>query len=662
MRSTRQAASRIPTITFAQRAGLILSSIILLIGVAVGIGLWFTASIRTNVQALQEASQQAIQVSDLQLNWLSVIGILDTISVTRPSAETQQQLQAQLAELNDQLLEISAQPVGLMPETIAENAAIVEELAQSGQDMSALANEIYALVEENRWGTALQRRQTSMADLQTRLTENLSRLNQNLQRDVAAQVAEVQSLQNTARFYWTGLVLITILVIFGISRMAYNRIINPIRQLTDDVQRITQGDIKTIAPLPQGDEIGELSRAFALMTEWLNESYTTLERRVAERTLDLERRTTQIQVAAQVARDIAATRDLEALLNNAVDMIRERFGFYHAGIFLVDERHEFAVLRAATGEAGQEMLDRKHRLKVGETGLVGYTTQTGKPRIALDVGQDAVHFKNPLLPETHSEVTLPLSAGDQVIGALDVQSQESDAFDEQSIAILQVIADQLTIAIQNARLLSELQSNLRELETAYGLHDRQAWERFAGAREVIGYKYDGIETIPVQDAPGADQGLSYQSISSDARPLAIPLQVRGQIIGSLDAWAQDRQLSDDEIYLLTMISGRISQILESARLFEETQVRAAHEETINRLTASIARSLDVDSALQAAARELGNMPAVVEATVYLGSPAPEASADGPFLTRSMDGDSPTSQDQDGNGADPGAGDQGGDLP
>ncbi|MBN1146548.1 MAG: hypothetical protein JXA78_04785, partial [Anaerolineales bacterium] len=128
----------------------------------------------------------------------------------------------------------------------------------------------------------------------------------------------------------------------------------------------------------------------------------------------------------------------------------------------------------------------------------------------------------------------------------------------------------------------------------------------------------------------------------DARPLNIPLQVRGQVIGSLDAWPQDRDFTDDEIYLLTIISSRISQILESAHLFEETRVRAAHEETINRLTASIARALDVDSVMQAAARELGSLPAVVEAMVYLGSASSDA---GPFLSQTL-----TSQKQDGNGA------------
>jgi GAF domain-containing protein/HAMP domain-containing protein len=600
------------SISLAQRATLIFVFITLLIGSAIGVGIWFSTSMAAYAQTLQDSADQAVLISDLQLSWLSVVGLLDSLSITRPAPETNVQLSVQLNDLNTRLLELSQQPLGLTPEMIAENQQLALELQQIGNDMSALVYQLYALVEQNRWGTALQLRQSEMTGVQSRLDANLSRLNANIESDVAAQIAEVQRLQGIARIAWTTTLILSVVLIGMIGWMARQRIIRPLNQLTADVQRITKGDLIPITPLPQRDEIGELSRSFAMMTEWQRQSYETLETRVAERTQELELRNAQIQVAAQVGRDIIATREMGVLLNQAVNLIRDRFGFYHAGIFLVDERHEYAVLSAATGQAGEEMLKRGHKLKIGETGLVGYTTQKGEPRIALDVGQDTAHFKNPLLPDTRSEVALPLMVSNQVIGALDVQSREAEAFDEESITILQVVADQLAIAIQNARLLQEVQSNLEELETAYGRYDLQAWERFVQTRDIIGYRYDGSEAAPI-----TRQEAEPQALSSEAKPLSIPLQVRGNVIGSLDAWPEKEQLSDDEIYLLTMVGTRISQILESARLFEETQTRAAHEEAINRLTASIARSLDADSVLQIAARELGSLPAVVQAAVYL---------------------------------------------
>ncbi|MFQ5617254.1 MAG: GAF domain-containing protein, partial [Anaerolineales bacterium] len=167
---------------------------------------------------------------------------------------------------------------------------------------------------------------------------------------------------------------------------------------------------------------------------------------------ETRRRALHLQVGAEIARDIARAKDLDELINTAVNLVRDRFGFYHAGIFLVDEKREYAVLKAATGKAGQKMLEHGHQLKVGEVGIVGYVTGTGTPRIALDVGADAVHFKNPFLPETRSEMALPLKIGTHVIGALDVQSKQPAAFDNDDIATLHTMADQLTIAFENTRL------------------------------------------------------------------------------------------------------------------------------------------------------------------------------------------------------------------
>jgi signal transduction histidine kinase/ActR/RegA family two-component response regulator len=200
------------------------------------------------------------------------------------------------------------------------------------------------------------------------------------------------------------------------------------------------------------------------MVEKLQAQQEALEQEIKERTAKMERRAAQLQVAAEIARDTSATRGLDELLNHAVSLVRDRFGFYHAGIFLVDERGEYAVLQAAAGEAGDAMLKQGHRLKVDEVGIVGYVTGIGQPRIALDVGADAVHFKNPFLPETRSELALPLKVGGRVIGALDVQSQRAAAFDQDDMAVFQTMADQLAVAIENARLYQAERSRYREAE------------------------------------------------------------------------------------------------------------------------------------------------------------------------------------------------------
>jgi signal transduction histidine kinase/putative methionine-R-sulfoxide reductase with GAF domain len=185
-----------------------------------------------------------------------------------------------------------------------------------------------------------------------------------------------------------------------------------------------------------------------------------------DQTADLERRSVQLEAAAQVAREATAIRDVNQLLDETVRLISERFGFYHAAIFLVDEKGEYAVLRAASSEGGQQMLARVHKLRVGRVGIVGYVAGSGEPRIALDVGKDAVFFSNPDLPETRSEMALPLKVQERTIGVLDVQSTEAKAFGEEDVTVLQTMADQVAIALENARLFQAVEQELGERKRA----------------------------------------------------------------------------------------------------------------------------------------------------------------------------------------------------
>jgi GAF domain-containing protein len=167
-----------------------------------------------------------------------------------------------------------------------------------------------------------------------------------------------------------------------------------------------------------------------------------------------------LQTAAEVSQAATSYLDLDTLLSQTVDLIRDRFGYYHVSIFFIDEYQKYAVVEASTGEIGRKMLAMKHKLEVGGRSIVGTATGTGRPRIALDVGEDAVWFNNPLLPDTHSEMALPLIARGEVIGALDVQSTKRDAFTESDITILQSMANQLANAIEAARSFQESQKAL----------------------------------------------------------------------------------------------------------------------------------------------------------------------------------------------------------
>ncbi len=347
-----------------------------------------------------------------------------------------------------------------------------------------------------------------------------------------------------------------------------------------------------------------------------------LEGEVAQRMADLARRSVQLEAAAQVARGAAALRDIEQLLKETVYLISDQFGFYHAGIFLVDQAREYAVLRAASSKGGERMLARSHRLKVGQVGIVGYTAGTGEPRIALDVGEDAVFFDNPDLPYTRSEMALPLKVRDQIIGVLDVQSTEPAAFSEEDVAILQTMADQVALAIDNAYLLEEIQRALRELEALHGQRAREAWRERA-AHHAAAYRYTPAGVKPVSPHPTPQIDAQTLPQEEDGRRLVAPIRLRGQSIGSI-VLRQDPEAehwAPEDMALVEEVSAQIGLALENARLLEETQRRVQRERTIRQVAEQMRRAADVETILKTTIASLGQATGAPRVYVRLGTQA-----------------------------------------
>jgi len=366
-----------------------------------------------------------------------------------------------------------------------------------------------------------------------------------------------------------------------------------------------------------------------LKLEQIRES---LEEIVAERTRDLQRRSEELRLASEVARDATAAHDLGDLLKNAVNQVRERFDFRHVGIFLVDEIGEYAVLRAATGEFGP-LVERGHQLPVSGNSLVGSVVADGQARFTLDVGDEAANFVSPLLPETRSEMALPLRMGERVIGALDIHSARKGAFDEADVQVFQTLADQLAVAIENARLIHALQQNLREIEVVYGRYTQDAWSTFIKGTSVpLGYRYRhmDVETATEQH-PEAHEALQQgRSVATNIQAgedggeqvqvnaVAIPIKLRNQVIGVLDLRAENHAISPEAVSLTEEVADRLAMALENARLFDEARLHAVRERALNQVMARLARSFDVDTVLQTAVRELGQLPRVTEASVHVG--------------------------------------------
>ncbi len=372
----------------------------------------------------------------------------------------------------------------------------------------------------------------------------------------------------------------------------------------------------------------------------LEEQRGRLEEQVAERTADLARRSAQLEAAAQVARDAARIRDVDRLLAETADFISARFDVYHTGIFMLDRAGESAVLRAASSEGGQRMLTRGHRLQVGKEGIVGHVAAAKQGRVALDVGEDAVFFDNPDLPNTRSEVALPLLVGDQVLGVLDVQSTEREAFGEQDVTVLQTLADQVAIAISNARLIRQVQESLETERRAYGEMTLEAWHDLVRGGFGAARRYDPQRILPAGESMRAEM---VQAMRED-RPvagrgdlgptIALPLKVRGQVIGVLDAHkaAGRGGWTEDEEALFEALVDQLGVALDSARLFQDVQRRAAEDRLVGEITSRLRATLDIDTVLQTAVREVGSALGAAKVDLRLHSPGAgdgqEQAADG----------------------------------
>ncbi|MBM3144683.1 MAG: GAF domain-containing protein [Chloroflexi bacterium] len=346
-----------------------------------------------------------------------------------------------------------------------------------------------------------------------------------------------------------------------------------------------------------------------------------LERMVMERTAELEARTVHLQTAAEVARDATTAQNLDDLLDNAVRLMRERFGFYHTAIYLTDERGKYAVLMAASGKAGERMLAEEYRRILDETSLVGQAIIHGRPGIELASGDDEGRPPNPFLPETRSEAALPLRVGERVIGALNVHSREEAAFEEAIVSVLQTLADQLAVAISNTRLLREMEQTLRELEVATGGYTQAAWQKVArGFGGSLGFRYRGvgIESIEGEDAQNERATEAAPFDGTRTTKLTVPIRLRDQVIGSLDLRLEDEGTVAETSSLAESVAERLALALENARLLGETQRRAEQERLIAEITAHMRETLDIETVLQTATKELRKSLDLAEAEIRLG--------------------------------------------
>jgi GAF domain-containing protein/HAMP domain-containing protein len=432
-----------------------------------------------------------------------------------------------------------------------------------------------------------------------------------------------QGQTSLSYFAWS---LLIVGLIFGLLALLLleRLVLSRLARISEAISDISaSGDLSARVVVTGKDELSNLANEINNMLEALQVSDIQL----AERGRDLARRVRHLKATAEVAQYTTAVLDPQELLSRVVTMIGERFGFYHVAIFLLDPAGEWAVLQAASSEGGRQLLARKYRMRVGREGIVGHVTNWGDPRIVPDVEADTMFSAVPELPDTRSEMVWPLRARGKIIGALDVQSKELQAFDKDDVAVLHTLADQIAVALSNARLFQQLQESLDRQQRTFGELSSRAWIDTLQSQSGMGYRYTRGSITPLTGLPRSEQSAPEASVEmqhsegEQALPqLAIPLRVREYEIGTINVHksADAGDWTPEEMAMLETMTDQLGVALESARLYQDAQRRAARERLVSDVTARMRETLDVNTVLQTAVREIRQVLGLHDVTIRLG--------------------------------------------
>jgi GAF domain-containing protein/HAMP domain-containing protein len=446
-------------------------------------------------------------------------------------------------------------------------------------------------------------------------------------------------------FLFMGIVLsLATLATIGLGIYVSWQIVQPLQRLTEASAQISAGNMETQVMVNSRNEMGILAATFNQMTTQLKNLYMTLEQQVTSRTQRLE-------VLATLGERLNSILNQEELLSEVVNQIKDNFGYYHAQIYLLDDKGENLVVAAGTGEAGADMKARGHSIRLDAlASLVARAARTDEIVWVDNVREAPDWLPNPLLPETYSEMAVPIISEEQVVGVLDVQQDRVAGLDEGDASLLRSLAGQVAIAVRNARLFTQTQAALDKAQSLQRLYMGEAWERLIATRPTTDYEYRQgplpplseittpeavaalqqgqtvrLETERKQVADGKLNAVDEPAHNPSSAPIALatPLKLRDEVIGILGLHAADSQRSwtEDEIALVESVSEQMALAIENARLFEDTQRSAWRDQMVSETTAKVWSSAEIEEVLKTAVAQLGDKLRASEVVIRLGTEA-----------------------------------------
>jgi GAF domain-containing protein/HAMP domain-containing protein len=422
-----------------------------------------------------------------------------------------------------------------------------------------------------------------------------------------------------------GIALGVVILFVTIGLFMTRNITDPLIDLAGIANRIAAGNLGLVVNIPRNDEIGELAHAFNSMTAQLRSLIENLEERIQERTQALE-------AGALISRQITTILDIDELLSQVVNNLQTTFNYYHVHIYLIDEATGELVMREGSGEAGRKLKAQGHKLPRGR-GIVGTVAERAEPFLARDVNQIPNFIRNPHLSRTQAELAVPLRKGKIILGVLDIQSEELGDFSEQELTLMQSIADQIAVALDNARLFQNLQAAATEAEELTRRITRETWQEIGSKAETTGYTFTKQGLIPATNdwLPAMDRAVSQKSLvqyadengngaTEAAASVAIPLILRGEVIGVIGIERPvDRTWSEDEMMTIEAITEQVALALDAARLARETERAAWRDQVVSESTAKVWSSAELEEVMRAAVAQLGDKLQASEVVIRLGT-------------------------------------------
>lgn len=429
-------------------------------------------------------------------------------------------------------------------------------------------------------------------------------------------------------FFLIMIALVSALVLMGVFLVIMDfQMVQPVGRITRAAQQIAAGDLNVESFVAEReDEIGQLNRAVGTMTDNLRLSFQEMGERVQARTRDLE-------LTNEITREASMVANINELLDRSVDLIVSNFdAVYHAQVFLVDERNEYADLIASTGEPGRALLGRGHRLAVGSVSVIGRVTELGETVIARDTSDNRVHRRNEFLPDTRAELALPLMYGDQMLGALDVQSMFSDAFTAEDQYVFETLAAQLAVAISNAQRIDALHRQISEVESRNRRLTRTNWQELLQAARRPGYLQASAGRLLTEDTP-EHQWSRWQRRAAQQRDvvmsdeqadgtrfIAVPLVARDALLGVVEWQVPAERVTEHTMVMARDLAARLTTNLETVRLLERTERLAERERLVNTISGKLTSEPNVSFILQTAIDELADALQTSKINIQLANP------------------------------------------